>query len=292
MAISMTGLGVGEIKCGNKTIVVELRSVNNRFLDVSCRMPSSLSQYENVVRDVIRKKIQRGKLYVTISIQGDNNGILELRVNSQTAKAVRSLLENLKEEAGIIDEIKLDHFIKFSEVFEPFGEPKIVEEIWEEVHAALGKAITELQKMRKKEGGTLTKDILQRIDHLDINIRDIEEIAKKNLPEAYKKMVYCAQNLITDCEVQKDRLYAELAILASKIDVTEECVRMKSHDQLFRETVTQDKPVGKKLNFILQEMNREVNTISAKASNAEISHIVVEMKEEIEKLREQVQNLE
>jgi uncharacterized protein (TIGR00255 family) len=292
MANSMTGLGVGEVQLDKTTVVVELKSVNNRFLDVSCRIPTSLSYYERDVRDIIRTKIQRGKLYVNISIQGENNGVIDLRVDPKIAKAVRCLLEDLQKATGIREKLRLEHFIKFSEIFESCGGSREVEEIWYGVKDALVKALDSLYKMRKEEGDTITKDILFRIESLAQHVDNIEQEAKANLTGTYSKMVESANKLMVDNAVDKDRLYTELAIMANKVDVTEECVRLKSHNQLFINTIRNESVVGKKLNFILQEMNREVNTISSKANNISISHHVVEMKEEIEKLREQIQNLE
>ncbi len=292
MASSMTGLGVGEIQEGGMTVVVELKSVNNRFLEISCRIPSVIARYEQEIRKIIRSQITRGKLYVTIAIQDEADGTLDIRVDSEMAKKIHRLLDELRQATGVEEELCLEHFLKFSEIFEPLKEPEDGEKIWESLQVALTKALTDLKEMRDKEGSALVRDIVGRVQDLEEHIDAIERIVQKNLQDKYEKMVSRVQRLIKDREINEERLNAEVVLMADKMDVTEECVRLRSHNQLFFGVLEKEAAIGKKLNFLLQEMNREVNTISAKALNAEISHLVVEMKEEIEKIREQVQNLE
>lgn len=292
MAFSMTGLGIGEVQKNGMTIVVELKSVNNRYLEVSCRMPSFLSQYEKDVRDMIRRKIHRGKLYVTISMQGETDDVLDIRIDSKKAQAINRMLEELCRSAGLEEKPQLEHFLKFSEIFEPLREPEGGAKTWKGVKEALSEALADLKAMRGQEGETLVKDIIQRVKKLDKHIEAVEALSKKNLPETYGKMVERIKKLAQDVEIDENRLTSEIVLMADRMDVTEECVRLKSHNQLFYKTLDEDDEVGKKLNFLLQEMNREANTISSKAASAEISRHVVEMKEEIEKLREQAQNLE
>jgi len=292
MASSMTGMGIGEFQQDGTTIQAELKSVNNRYLEVSCRMPSDLSQYEGEVREMIRNSIHRGKLYVTISIQGETDDIMDIRVDTKKAKSVCRLLEEVCRVTGVQDQPRLEHFLKFSEIFEPLREIEGGEKTWKGVKKALSKALDELKEMRRREGKVLVKDIIQRVRILEKHIEDIETISTKNVEDTHQRMVARVKKLAQDHKLDEDRLYSEIVLMADKMDVTEECVRLRSHDQLFMATVRDEAIVGKKLNFLLQEMNREVNTISAKATNAEISHLVVEMKEEVERLREQVQNLE
>ena len=292
MASSMTGLGLGEVQKDGTVVVVELKSVNNRFLEVSCRMPSFLSRYERKVREIIRSRIKRGKLYVTIAIQEDTDGVLDIRVDSKTAKNIRRLLDELREATGVREELRLEHFLKFSEVFGPLRGPEDADKTWENVREALTKALADLKEMREQEGNALVRDMSKRVRELEKRLGSIERIAQENLPDEYKKMVSRVEKLVRNGEINEERLNTEIVLMADKMDVTEECVRLRSHNQLFFHTIEEGAAIGKKLNFLLQEMNREVNTISAKALNAEISHLVIEMKEEIEKIREQVQNLE
>ncbi len=292
MASSMTGFGVGEFHQDGYTVGVELRSVNSRFLEVSCRLSPSFIHYERQIKEIIKKKIQRGKLYVTLSVQGENEGILDIRVDQRIARAVRSLLDEICRTTGIQEELRLDHILKFSEIFEPMKEPAGAEKMWEGVKTALIKALDDLKRMRDREGEELARDIVKRVRSLEMHLNAIERIAKKNIDNAYQKMVERVRILRKNQEVSEERLHAEIVLLADKLDITEECVRFRGHNVLFHKIMKESSVVGRKLNFLLQEMNREANTISSKANNMAISHHVVEIKEEVEKLREQVQNLE
>lgn len=293
MIKSMTGLGIGEFQNREITYNVEIKSVNNRFLEISARFPGSVSHYENELRELIRKRIGRGKLYITVSIQqADGCETAGLRVVPEKARLIRDLLLHLKEETGISEEVSLDHILKFSEVFEAGDGNTEDEEHWNGVRKALEDAVENLDLMRQQEGGLLAGDLRDRIQKINGLVGSIEKLAKDNVKEKHRKLEERVRQLLAQHEIDEERLFTEIAILSDKLDVTEECVRLRSHNQLFTETLENGQAVGKKLNFLLQEMNREVNTISSKASHVEISHIVVEMKEEIEKLREQVQNLE
>jgi uncharacterized protein (TIGR00255 family) len=269
-----------------------LKSVNNRYLEVSCRLPSFISQCEQQIRDIIRNNIQRGKLYVTITIKGDTDGILGIRIDDKMVSTIRNLLNHLQESSGVCEELKLEHFLRFSEIFESYSEPEDTDVTWNHVKGALQKALNALKSMRQEEGKALVCDAVGRIQKIEAHIDKIERIAKGSVAETFDKLMERVKKLMRDHNLEQDRLYSEIALLADKMDITEECVRMRSHDQLFLQTLKKEESVGKKLNFLLQEMNREANTMSSKALSVEIGHLVVEMKEEIEKLREQVQNLE
>jgi uncharacterized protein (TIGR00255 family) len=288
----MTGIGVGEAELNDQAITVEIRSVNNRFLEVSTRLPLGLSSYEHTVKEIIRKAVFRGKLYINVNVQGDQNGYAKLKVIPETVCAVRQLLEDLKRETGVKEPLRLDHFLQYSEIFEPHDIIENADQLWIQVESALRQALDNLCKMRRQEGKALLKDLLKHLEQLESTVKQVDKLATQNIRKTHQKMVERVRNLTKDESLDEDRLYTEISILADKLDVTEECVRLESHHRLFRDTLKNESIVGKKLNFLLQEMNREVNTISAKANNAEISHHVVTMKEEIEKLREQIQNLE
>jgi len=292
MVASMTGLGVGEVKFNNQIITVEIRSVNNRFLEISSRLPAGLLSYEQAVKEIIRKTIHRGKLYVNINVQGEQNGYTKLKVVPEAVSSIRKLLEDLRRETGVDESLRLDHFLQYSEIFEPHEKNENTDQLWMNVEKALNKAIENLCEMRIQEGKCLQKDLIHRLSALESAVEKVNSLAEKNIQETHNKMVERIRNLVRDEALNQDRLYTEISIMADKLDITEECVRLGSHHRLFRDILKHKTVVGKKLNFLLQEMNREVNTISAKANHAEISHLVVTMKEEIEKLREQVQNLE
>lgn len=292
MIYSMTGFGNAEIQQEENRIVVELKTVNNRYLEISCRMPSSLSQYEQKIREIVRNHIQRGKLYLNISIQGINNGHLAIQVEKKTARSIRILLEDLQEATGVEEPLKLEHFLKFSEIFETNQDNELNDLIWQKVQEALKQALQNLKSMRAEEGKALVADLKSRIKKINLHVEEIERLSKNKASEAYERLLVKVKQLVQDSSIVVDRIESEVALMAEKMDVTEECVRLRSHNDLFLNILENENVVGKKLNFLLQEMNREANTISSKASYADISHIVVDMKEEIEKLREQVQNLE
>ncbi len=293
MAFSMTGIGQADIEKNNYRISVEIRSVNNRYLDISCKLPVTLLPFEQKIRDLIKNKLNRGKIHLIIS--GDLNDEPEnfpIKINKSNVRAVSELLKSIMEEAGIKDKPGLDHFLKFSEIFEPVEKREIDEDLWDVVNDAVESALDRLVEMRKMEGDALVGDLTERIADIETGIEEIEKLARRNVKEAYGRMSERVEALVKNAEIDKDRLYTEIVIIADKLDITEECVRMRSHLKIFIETLRNSEVVGKRLNFILQEMHREVNTISSKASNFKINHIVIDLKEQIEKMREQVQNLE
>jgi uncharacterized protein (TIGR00255 family) len=292
MAYSMTGLGLGEASINGINIKIELRSVNNRFLEISCRMPSSAVEYEQQLREMIRERIDRGKIYVQITIQGENTDGPQLKVNRQSVRFIKNLLEDIADEAGLEKDISLEDYLKFSEIFEPAESRNDNSSLLEALKGSLSAAIENLIEMRSKEGKALTDDISERLQRLTENLSDIESAAASNSQQILQRLREKIEKLVSSRELNEDRLYLEAALLAEKSDITEECVRLHSHCGLFLRTMEDEAIVGKKLNFLLQEMNREVNTISSKALSSEISHLAVNMKGEIEKIREQVQNLE
>jgi len=288
----MTGLGVAEVQENGVTVTVEIRAVNNRFLEISTRLPQSASRHEQELREYVRSRIERGKLYITITVQHENGNPFALRVMPDKARSIRHLLMELKKEAGIEESLTLDHFLKFSEIFEPAENGRSDKSLWPQILQALDQALGNLDIIRLKEGTCLTEDLIHRIGKLEEKIEAVERIASANLHEKHQRTVEQIGTLIGQYSLNEDRLYTEIAILSDRLDITEECVRLKSHGRLFLDSLRSGKSVGKKLTFLLQEMNREVNTISSKAASLEISHLVVDMKEEIERMREQVQNLE
>lgn len=293
MVSSMTGMGTSEIENNDYNISVEIRTVNNRYMDISCKTPSLLMRFEHNIRELVKSKITRGKVHVTVASEVKNaEESLPIRINTQNVYAVSNLLSSLVDEAGINEQPKLDHYLKFSEIFEPVEREEADEDLWKLVADALEEALDKLVSMRRKEGGALAKDLRSRIDTIETSLGRIEEMARDNSKEAYNRMKTRVESLIGNADVDRDRLYTEIVIIADKLDITEECVRMKSHLDIFRDTLDNSSVVGKKLNFLLQEMHREVNTISSKASNFNINHIAVDLKEQIEVMREQVQNLE
>ena len=273
--------------------MVEVRSVNSRFLEVGTRLPRSLAQREKDVKDVVRARLNRGSLNVTVKVEKNLNGTAPLKVNTSAAKSYFRLLNDLRKAVKLKEKVKLEHLLNFSEVLEAGEEPGSDEQEWRVVEEALQEALKQLDEMRRKEGQELSKDLEQRVRWMDETINQIEKMSAERVPQEKKRLQERVIQLLADKSViDQNRLELEVALLADKLDVTEECVRYRSHNKFFLEALKGKESAGRKLNFLVQEMNREANTIGSKANEAALAHIVVKLKEELEKIREQLQNLE
>ncbi|MBI1805780.1 MAG: YicC family protein [Ignavibacteria bacterium] len=289
----MTGFGRGEVTVDHITASAEVRTVNSRFLEVNSRLPRTLSLRENDVKELIRTKFVRGKINIVLNVIHENENEVPLKINASAARAYHKLLTDLRKAVKIQEKVSLDHLLKFPEVLEIDEFDKDDEHDWSLAQKALTIALDETVVMRKKEGGELLKDLSARVKVINRVIDDIERMAKERLPEEKSRLEERLKNLLTDQSViDSKRLELELALFVDKLDVTEECVRFRSHNKFFLEALTNEEAAGRKLNFLVQEMNREANTIGAKANSAEIAHRVVSIKEELEKIREQLQNIE
>ncbi len=287
----MTGIGIGEIEAGSYTCNIELKSVNNRYLEISCRLPSIISMFEQILRDRLRRELDRGKIYAQVSVKQNTDAELDLKVNCTTVRQIKKLLDIVSQEAGLDEQVTLNQILKFTEIFDTQNAEKNNPELANLFHKTLDLAIANMKSMRNKEGNALVEDINERIVILERDRKTILSLVDDHVKAAQNKFNLRIESLCTDAQIDPDRIQVEIAIMADKLDVTEECVRLASHHKLFMEILQIDGPVGKKMNFLLQEMNREVNTISSKAANVDIQHLAVSMKNEIEKIREQVQNL-
>ena len=291
--LSMTGYGRAELSRNNSTCSVELRSVNSRFLEVASRLPRSLAQRENEIKELIRGRVNRGKISLSLSLEHGSNGELPLSINAAAAKSYYKLLNQLRKAVKIREQVKLEHLLKFSEVLETNEVAEPDEEEWKLVEATLVAALDQLNLMRGKEGDELQKDLEKRIMWMEETIDSVEQKSKERIPEERKRLLERVEQLVTDKNViDQNRLELEVALLADKLDVTEECVRFRSHTKFFLEAMRKEVSAGRKLNFLIQEINREINTIGSKSNDAEIGHTVVQVKEELEKIREQIQNIE
>lgn len=292
MIESMTGFGKGESSSKGITFTVELRSVNNRFLEISSRTPRSISQRDNEIKEIIRSKISRGKISLNASKEDESDGEVAIAVDKKRAKEVYSVLEQLRKSTKIKEPIGLEHLLHFSEIFET-KEAQEDETEWKVFQQALNKAVDYLKKMREKEGAELARDSKERILKINKNIDVVEQLSKKRIPEERKRLLDRVAQLVEDKSIiNNQRLELEIALLSEKLDVTEECVRFRSHNKFFLEALQSKESEGRKLNFLIQEMNREANTIGSKCNDVEIAHLVVGIKEELEKIREQLQNIE
>lgn len=292
MIASMTGYGHGQATQNGATVTVELRSVNSRFLEVTTRLPRSLSMRENEVKELIRKKIDRGKITVVATVDRENSGELPLKINVSAAKGYYKLLNQLRKSVKLKESVKLEHLLRFSEVIETQEIESTDEGEWSILQSALNNGVDALVTMRLQEGGELKKDFQQRIRLLEGHLNRIEQLSSQQVPAERQRLRQRIGQLMENEKLDEGRLELEIALLADRLDVTEECVRFKSHNKFFLEALDNDEAAGRKLNFLIQEMNREANTIGSKSSASEIAHLVVGVKEELERIREQLQNIE
>jgi len=289
----MTGYGQGESSSNGYTVSVEIRSVNNRFLDLSLKMASGLRHLENSMRDLIQRNVDRGKLTAQINLIRHTNDNDAPKVDSEAARVRIAQLRQLGELAGIDEPIRLDHLLGFQELFmSSEDDPETLALLQDLCSKAVALSLKQLNSMRLQEGNYLTQDISKRIDQLESLLVGIQAQATSRVPEAREKMHERVKNLLGDENFDKSRLELEIAILADRLDISEEIVRMEGHIQFFREALAAPQSMGRRLNFLSQEMNREVNTIGSKCNHVGIAHNVVELKELLEQIREQIQNIE
>ncbi len=291
MITSMTGYGKCLIKNGELSVEVEIKSLNNRYLDLSLRLPRFLSAKELEIREKVKNRIKRGKVYLSVVVR---KGEVEEKFNDVDPAAVKfavKILKDIRKTAGLKDKIKLSDILQFQNLF--FKEED--EEAGQEmtlIEKAIDGAVDEMNKMRVAEGSELEKDIRKRIGFVEEALIHIERLKEEDLKAYFEKLKERAKQLVADLTDNEQRLMTELALLSERYDVTEECVRLRSHIKIFLETLNSTDDIGRRLNFILQEMNREANTINSKSVSSVISHAGISIKEEIEKIREQIQNIE
>lgn len=293
MIASMTGFGRAEVTKKGMTATVEVRGINSRFLEVSARLPRTLSQRENDVKEIVRGYVNRGKVSVLVTLETETSSAAPLKINVDAARAYYKLLEQLRKEVKLKDPVSLSHLLQFSEVLEAVEESESGEQEWQTVGQALHKAMKEFNQMREKEGKELAKDLKKRIEWMGATLEKIEKLSKNRIPEERERLHERVAQLLEDkFVIDQNRLELEIVLLSDKLDVTEECVRYRSHNKFFLEAMANEDSAGRKLNFLVQEMNREANTIGSKSSDATIAHLVVRLKEELERIREQLQNIE
>ena len=292
MLYSMTGYGKGVAENGKISVEVEVKSVNSRYLDIFMKLPNSLMNKDYELRDLIKTKVKRGKLTVVTQLRV--NGIEEELPSLDKGKLKNQLaiIKEIKKTAKLKDKIKLEHLLFNKDIYTT-TDLSISETEYKLLKKALSDSLEQLIKMKKAEGKELEKDLLNRLNEIEKYLSEIEEGARRGgIKEFQDKLRERVRMLLDGQQVDKDRLELELAIMADKADITEECVRLRSHIKFFRESLKNDNEPGRKVNFICQELNREANTISSKSISTSITHKAVRIKEEIEKIREQIQNIE
>jgi len=292
MIKSMTGYGRADHSTDHGTVMIEAKSVNHRYLDTSLRIPSKLSRLEPKIKKKIESFISRGRLEMFISFTPSGESEQLFEVNLPVAKGYVSALGLLKEALGLEGEITLTDVAAVKDVVTPKDLAVDEDILWKTVLSPLGSALSSLCEMRENEGASLVLDIRERLESI-VEIADTILAGQPDiLRQHHEKMKKRLYELDGKIKFDDDRIAQEIALIADKSDITEEVVRLKSHARQFSELLQKEGPVGRKLDFLVQEMNREVNTIGSKSCSAETSKMVVEMKSEIERIREQVQNIE
>ncbi len=289
----MTGYGLAETSRRGTTVSVEIRSVNSRYLDVTARLPRSMSRREKDIKEIIRTFLNRGSLNVTVKMEKESDGETPLKVNTAAAKSYYKLLNQLRKTLKVREPVKLEHLLNFSEILEPVNSEETDKKEWELIEETIRKALEQLNTMRANEGKELAGDFEKRIRWIDETLNEIERLSVNRIPEERKRLQERIAQMLDDKNIiDQNRLELEIALLADKLDITEECVRFRTHNKFFVEAIKKEETPGRKLNFLIQEMNREANTIGSKSNDAAIAHKVVTIKDELERIREQLQNIE
>ncbi len=289
---SMTGFGKSEINFKFGKFSIEISSVNNRFLEVSSRLPRQFFPFETKVRELISSSINRGKIKVFINFEESDDSPDKHLINEAAFNAYYKQLKKFKAKHKISGEVTINDMMLLPDIAEP-EKDSIDEKIyWPPLEKGLNKALEQMKKMRKSEGLAMKKDMSSRLKMLSDDLSQIKKLTDNSVTKRREKLTNKIHELLDSNTFDPARLEEEIAIFSEKVDIAEECTRLESHFKLFNENLKNSKPIGKQLNFILQEMNRETNTIASKSYESNISSIIINMKHEIEKIRELVQNVE
>lgn len=292
MIRSMTGFGRGHSVLNGRDITVEIRAVNHRYYEFSCRLPRSYSFAEEKLKSLTQGKISRGKIEVSVLIQNVTAVSERITVNKEVITEYVLALRAIQEELVLVDDLSLSSVMRIPDAFTVVKEEADEEQMWEDLKTVAEEALDNFITMRETEGERMKADIMSRLDTIEGNVAVVEERSPM-IVEAYRKRLYDKM-----CEVlegkgfDENRILLEAGIFSEKTAVDEETVRLRSHIAQFREMLESGGPIGRKLDFLVQEMNRETNTIGSKVQDIEVTKIVVDQKSEIEKIREQIQNIE
>lgn len=288
----MTGYGRAQKILGGRDILVEIRSVNHRYYEYSSRIPRAYSYIDEKLKSLLKTSVSRGKVEISVTINNIEAKESDISINKAVAEGYINALRSVSDELGLKDDLVLSKLIKLPEIFVVQKSPDNQEQIWVDISEVAGVALQNFVEMRQTEGEKLKSDIISKAGYILEMVQKVEEISPQTV-ENYRNRLYQKISEVLDGkEVDEQRIVTEAAIFAEKIAVDEETVRLRSHILQLQNMFESDEPVGRKLDFIVQEMNREVNTIGSKAQDLNITKIVVDMKAEIEKIREQIQNIE
>lgn len=292
MIKSMTGFGRCEIVENNRKFTVEMKSVNHRYLDVNIKMPKKLNFFEAAIRSELKKYISRGKVDIFITYEDFSENTSGVRYNKEAAEAYLRYLRQMAQEFGLDDDIRVSTLSKYPEVFTMEEQNVDEEELWKELQKALAGAAELFVQTRVAEGEHLREDLIAKLDGMEQLVDLIAERSPKIVAEYRQKLADKVKELLGDNTMDEARILTEVTIFADKVCVDEELVRLRSHIETTKKTLLEGGSIGRKLDFIAQEMNREANTTLSKSNDLEISNYAIELKTEIEKVREQIQNIE
>ena len=292
MIKSMTGFGRSEIVKGNRKISVEIKSVNHRYLEAGIKMPKKLNVFESRMRDLLKKYATRGKIYIFINYEDDSESQVNLKFNQNIADEYMAIFNNMSEKYNLKNDMTVGGLARFPEVITMDEVQEDEEELWHFIEEAMKAALEQFVNTRILEGENLKKDLLGKLDHMEELVAFVEKRSPEIMKEYRSKLESKVKELLGDTTIDESRIATEVIIYADKICVDEETVRLRSHIEHARKCLNEDGGIGRKMDFIAQEMNREANTTLSKANDIEISNAAIDLKTEIEKVREQIQNIE
>lgn len=292
MIKSMTGFGRAEVQDESHKFTIELKAVNHRYLDISLRLPRQLGFFDTAVRNYLKKHLLRGKVDVYIYHEDSSAQKILLTYNQELAKQYLVYFSQMEQELGVPNDITLSRLARLPEVFTMEEQAQDEDSLWKLLEEGIQKAVSNMVGSRELEGAHLKSDILFKLDLLEEKVARIERRSPQLLTAYREKLEEKVRELLEDTQIEDSRIAAEVVLYADKICNDEETVRLKSHIQNMRQVLEEEGGVGRKLDFLAQEMNRESNTILSKANDLEISNIAIDLKTEIEKIREQIQNIE
>lgn len=289
---SMTGYGRSRQVLDGREITVEIRSVNHRYLEYSARIPRMYGYLEEKLKTFLQSSVSRGKVEVTVTIQNLTGGDTVVQINQALAKGYLDAMRSQAEYLGLKDDLTLSTLTRFNDVFTLQKPEEDQQVVWNSVQQVARQALDQFLEMRRREGERLKLDLLQKLELLNGHVAAVEEQSPKTVAAYRERLLQKMEELLADRCIDQQRILLEAGLYAEKIAVDEETVRLKSHLEQFAQMMEQSGPVGRKLDFLVQEINRETNTIGSKAQDLAVTRRVVEMKSEIEKIREQIQNIE
>jgi len=292
MIKSMTGFGRSEIVKGNRKISVEIKSVNHRYLEAGIKMPKKLNVFESRMRDLLKKYATRGKIDIYINYEDDSESQVNLKFNQNIADEYMAIFNNMSEKYNLKNDMTVGGLARFPEVITMDEVQEDEEELWHFIEEAMKAALEQFVNTRILEGENLKKDLLGKLDHMEELVAFVEKRSPEIMKEYRSKLESKVKELLGDTTIDESRIATEVIIYADKICVDEETVRLRSHIEHARKCLNEDGGIGRKMDFIAQEMNREANTTLSKANDIEISNAAIDLKTEIEKVREQIQNIE